>query len=87
MNLPKVMTFPCTACGKCCRRVGSSPQTQFLDRGDSVCRYLNEQTNLCDIYENRPIVCRVEDYYNAYLTDQIKWIDFIEINQNICNKL
>ena len=62
-------------------------QTQFLDRGDSVCRYLNEQTNLCNIYENRPIVCRIEDYYRTYLSDQIEWIDFIKINESICNKL
>lgn len=78
--------FPCTACGKCCRKVGNSPQTQFLDRGDSVCRYFNEETNLCNIYDDRPIVCRVQDYYQQYLSDKIKWIDFVEINQAICQK-
>ena len=87
MSKQQEIKFPRKACGKCCRKVNLSIQTQFLDRGDSVCRYLNEQTNLCSIYENRPIVCRIEDYYKAYLSDQIEWIDFIEINQIICNEL
>lgn len=79
--------FPCTACGKCCRHVGNSVHTQFLDRGDSVCRHFNEETNLCCIYQSRPIVCRVEDYYKAYLANKIKWIDFIELNKKICREL
>jgi Fe-S-cluster containining protein len=87
MNEQQAIKFPCTACGKCCRKVGFSPQTQFLDRGDSVCRHFNEKTNLCNIYEDRPIVCRIEDYYTTYLSSQIGWIDFIEINQEICKKL
>ena len=87
MNEHQDEKLPCAICGKCCRKVGSSVETQFLDRGDSVCRYLNEQTNFCKIYQDRPIVCRVEDYYKAYLSDKIKWIDFIEINVKICNEL
>ncbi|MBH2029245.1 MAG: YkgJ family cysteine cluster protein [Moraxellaceae bacterium] len=87
MNEQQAIKFPCTACGKCCRKVGFSSQTQFLDRGDSVCRYFNEKTNLCNIYEDRPIVCRIQDYYKTYLSSQIGWIDFIEINQEICKKL
>lgn len=79
--------FPCTVCGKCCRKVGHSLQTQFLDRGDSVCRYLDEQTNFCQIYQDRPLVCRVEEYYKKHLSNQIKWIDFIEINLKICKEL
>ncbi|MCB1658829.1 MAG: YkgJ family cysteine cluster protein [Pseudomonadales bacterium] len=81
------LKFPCSACGKCCRKVGISPQTQFLDRGDSVCRHFNEVTNLCNIYDDRPLVCRVEDYYKKHLSDKIRWIDFIEINHQICQKL
>lgn len=81
------MKFPCTACGKCCRKVGSCSETQFLDRGDSICRFFNEETNLCSIYEDRPLVCRVEDYYKIYLVDKIGWAEFIEVNLIICSQL
>lgn len=74
-------------CGKCCRLVYRSRQTQFLDRGDGVCRYLDENTNLCTIYEIRPIECRVQDYYKKYLSKYISWLEFIEINKNICKDL
>ncbi len=87
MSQDDELKFPCTSCGKCCRKVGNSPQTHFLDRGDSVCRYFNEEKNLCNIYNDRPIVCRVQDYYKQYLSDKIRWIDFVEINQEICQKL
>ena len=60
--------FPCDACGKCCRHVNLSEQTSYLDRGYGICHYFNESTNLCSIYETRPLVCRVEDYYKIYLT-------------------
>lgn len=77
--------FPCTACGKCCRRVNLSEQTSFLDRGDGACQYFNEQTSLCNIYENRPLVCRVEDYYKTYLSHLYEWDEFVKINLDICN--
>ncbi|QEY24613.1 YkgJ family cysteine cluster protein [Neisseria animalis] len=79
--------FPCTACGKCCRLVGNNEQTAFLDRGDGVCRHFDEATNLCGIYADRPLVCRVEDYYRTYFSEQTTWEDFVRINVEICRKL
>lgn len=78
--------FPCNACGECCRRVNQSEETTFLDRGDGTCRYFDEQTKLCTIYENRPLVCRVEDYYVAHLSQIITWHDFVQINVSFCQK-
>lgn len=79
--------FPCTACGQCCKNVHRSEETKFLDRGDGVCRNLNESTLLCTIYEDRPLVCRVEDYYKANLIDVYEWDEFVELNLQICNEL
>ena len=79
------LPFPCNGCGKCCRKVANSPQTMWLDRGDSVCRHFDEIQNSCTIYENRPLICRVEDYYEKYLSDKIPWNKFVEINVKICN--
>ena len=89
MTMMTIITkpFPCTACGKCCRNVGKSEQTAFLDRGDGVCYHFNEQTNLCSIYENRPLVCRVEEYYKTYLSDIYEWDEFVKINLEICEKV
>lgn len=85
--MQKLTPFPCTACGKCCRHVYLSEQTSYLDRGDGVCLYLDENTNLCAIYETRPIVCRVEDYYKKYLCNIYTWEEFVQINLDICRKL
>lgn len=80
-------SFPCTACGKCCKRVGLSEQTVYLDRGDGTCRHFNENTNLCSIYEHRPLVCRVEDYYKKHLSHLYEWDEFVKINVEICQRL
>ncbi|WP_442900031.1 YkgJ family cysteine cluster protein [Gilliamella apicola] len=32
--------------------------------------HFDEVTNLCKIYKDRPLICRVEDYYETYLTNQ-----------------
>lgn len=79
--------FPCNSCGKCCRRVNMSDETRFLDRGDGVCKNFDEQTNLCTIYTERPLVCRVEDYYKKHLSEKIEWDEFVRINVKICESL
>ena len=70
--------FPCTACGQCCKNVHKSEQTKFLDRGDGICHYFNESTLLCAIYEDRPLVCRIEDYYKAKFDAQQEYVKSLE---------
>lgn len=79
--------FPCDACGECCRHVNRSEQTVFLDRGDGTCRHFDELSRLCNIYDTRPLVCRVEDYYAKYLSQIVSWHDFVQINMTICYDL
>ena len=79
--------FPCTACGKCCQNVDKSEQTKFVDRGDGTCYHFDENTKLCLIYENRPLVCRVEQYYQTYLKEIYEWEEFVKLNLEICQKL
>lgn len=81
------MMFPCYACGQCCKNVDKSDETKFLDRGDGTCLNFNEENMLCKIYEERPLVCRVEDYYKANLSDKYEWEAFIEINLQVCQIL
>ncbi|MDO4434208.1 MAG: YkgJ family cysteine cluster protein [Alysiella sp.] len=80
-------TFPCTACGLCCQKVHLSEQTAWLNRGDGVCRHYNEITRLCTIYDTRPLVCRVVDYYDVHLSNSVVWQDFVQINLAICQQL
>lgn len=87
MDVSSHEPFPCTACGKCCRQVHKSDQTTFLDRGDGICRHFDITTNLCGIYNNRPLVCRVEDYYKVYLSDEYTWEEFVRLNLEWCEKL
>lgn len=79
--------FPCTACGQCCRNVHLSPLTEYLSRGDGVCRYLDEQTNLCSIYEERPLICNVENFFKLFLKDKISWANYVRQNLDFCQAL
>lgn len=79
--------FPCNGCGKCCRRVGGSTETAWLDRGNGTCRHLGETDNRCTIYAQRPLVCRVEQYYDQHLSAQFTWPEFVRINLAICARL
>lgn len=77
--------FKCTKCGLCCRNLHRSVLYDKFNRGDGICRYLNG--NLCSIYEERPLICRVDDFYNIYLKDEISLSDYYKLNHNACNML
>lgn len=79
--------FPCTACGKCCRNIHLNKSLSYLDKGNGVCKHLNESSNLCSIYEERPLVCRIEDYYRQNLTSHFTWNEFVNMNIEVCKRL
>lgn len=60
------MTFPCTGCGACCRRIAGIPEIANYDRGDGTCQHLTND-NACAIYEFRPRVCRVDEMCSPVL--------------------
>jgi hypothetical protein len=80
-------TFVCTKCGICCRKVDNSEFTRFLDRGDGTCRNFNTETNLCSIYENRPLVCNVEKMYYLYFQSKMSLHSFYKLNAECCLNL
>lgn len=67
--------FVCDKCGECCRHVNLSPIYQYLDHGDGVCKFLNG--NLCSIYEVRPLLCRIDESYEAFFKEKIKKYDIL----------
>lgn len=68
------MSFPCTACGACCRRVGAVlearhpvngalaeavAQFPYQARPDGSCDQLTD-AGRCAVYGDRPMLCRVD---------------------------
>ena len=77
--------FECSKCGACCRNLDKSPLYRELDMGNGVCRYLNG--NLCGIYDNRPLLCRVDECYERYFKDIMDIDEYYRLNYEACKKL
>jgi uncharacterized protein len=92
--------FPCTGCGACCRKIGSVLEPimdmdfpegsvgnllkifpyPFDEKG--ACSQLDG--NLCKVYEDRPLVCRIDDLGAAL---GMNMQDFYSNNITRCNEL
>lgn len=77
--------FECSACGECCRHLDRSSLYKELDRGDGVCRYL--EGNKCSIYDERPLLCRVDEAFEVYFKDRMSKEDYYKLNYEACYKL
>lgn len=86
--------YPCTGCGCCCRVVGTLFENakrvipeiagEFPYKWDDngACEML--VGNKCSVYENRPLLCRIDDL-QAHL--QIPKDIFYALTADSCNKL
>ena len=79
------MMFKCSQCGECCRHLDRSELYRELDRGDGVCRYL--KGNLCSIYENRPLLCRIDESYDKYFSEIYTRDEYYRLNEQACKIL
>lgn len=79
------MMFQCDKCGACCRNLNLSPLYAELDRGDGICKYLSG--NLCTIYKERPILCRIDESYYAFFANSISKEEYYRLNYEACDKL
>lgn len=77
--------FKCDMCGECCRNLDKSPLYAALDRGDGVCKYLTG--NKCSIYDDRPLLCRVDEGYEAFFKDIISLDEYYRLNYESCDIL
>jgi len=80
------MRYPCTSCGLCCQNVSDVSELQELSGEGGACIHLDER-NECSIYDERPLLCRIDESYNAGLFPQFTLREFYEVNANACNKL
>lgn len=79
------MMFSCEHCGCCCRNLDKSNIYASLNRGDGVCKYLNGKD--CSIYENRPLLCRVDESYDRIYRSIMSRDLFYRMNKQVCKKL
>lgn len=77
--------FKCDKCGLCCRNQKGVSLYADLDRGDGVCKHL--EGNLCSIYNDRPVLCRVDDCYDKFFKYILTKEQYYELNNKICNNL
>lgn len=77
--------YNCEHCGCCCRNLDKSDIYAQLDRGDGVCKYL--KGNDCSIYENRPVLCRIDESYDRFFSGAMSRKEFYDINKQACKWL
>lgn len=74
--------FCCDQCGECCRHLLLSPLYAGFHDGDGICRYL--EGNRCSIYEDRPLICRVDECYEAMFKGTMAYEDYLQMNYACC---
>lgn len=79
--------FKCDKCGLCCMHIGKIGKEFGLDRNDGVCKFLNMETKLCEIYNKRPIICNVDKYYEKYLSTLCSKHNYYEANYSVCKEM
>ena len=77
--------YQCEKCGECCKHLNLSSFYSDLDRGDGVCKYL--KNNLCSIYFNRPLKCRIDEMYNLHFKNFYSLEEYYKLNKTICRNL
>lgn len=81
------MTFQCTKCGNCCQNIRYNQIYTAYDNGYGVCIHYNQRLRLCNIYETRPMICRVDEFYELYYKDKIQKELYYQVNYNACHEL
>ena len=76
--------FECDSCGLCCMNIYKSEIYSELDRGDGVCKYLSG--NLCSIYENRPLLCRIDECYELFFFVTMSLEEYYRLNIEECEE-
>ena len=79
--------FKCDCCGLCCRNIKGIKLLAPFDDGSGTCVYLDRENNLCTVYSSRPLVCNVDEMYDAFLRDKMTMEEFYALNYDACEKL
>lgn len=82
--------FPCSKCGLCCKNIKATTETlkdtelkfPYKVNEDGSCEKLVD--GMCSVYEERPLVCRVEELGKFLKIEPGEWLD---LNIKACNEL
>lgn len=79
-----MMKFPCTQCGACCSSIeGIDFLAQYNQNGQCI-KLVDHQ---CSIYEERPLLCRIDEAYDEIFSKHMTRQAFYEQNAKACNQL
>lgn len=76
----------CIKCGACCCHLELSELYASLDDGTGVCIYFDKKSRLCTIYNQRPLLCRVDVSYELF-KDQMSKEEYLNLNYTFCEQL
>ena len=79
--------FPCERCGICCRSISGVSLAKDMVLPNGVCKFLDEEKNLCRIYSTRPIFCNVDAYYDKYMSQVMSRQEFYDKNKEACRQM
>jgi len=85
--MDEIKMFACDKCGLCCTQLSDSSIYSELDRGDGVCKFFDEETRLCSIYFNRPLLCNIDESYEKYFKWSMSKEEYYQTNYEVCRKL
>jgi Fe-S-cluster containining protein len=77
-------TFSCAKCGLCCQNLDKATAYAQLDRGDGTCVNFDSVSHNCRIYETRPLICRVNDFYEKFLSAHMSKREYVAANLKAC---
>ncbi|WP_298496413.1 MULTISPECIES: YkgJ family cysteine cluster protein [Helicobacter] len=87
MEFNQAEGFPCTHCGICCKHITNIAELADFDMGNGICKHLNLQSNECEIYENRPDICRVDVIFEKVYRKFFSKSEFYALNISACEAL
>ncbi|WP_315275718.1 YkgJ family cysteine cluster protein [Selenomonas sputigena] len=79
--------FHCTQCGECCKQVGMTIWGKNMALPNGICKWLDDSTNLCTIYQHRPLMCNVDAFYEENYAMVMSREEFYALNRAECLKL
>jgi Fe-S-cluster containining protein len=78
--------FACDKCGLCCKNIGGIDELTSMNRGDGTCKHFNDISLECSIYDQRPLICRVDEGYVLFEKEYTKE-EYYKLNIKSCTTL
>jgi hypothetical protein len=75
----------CSKCmhHNCCRHV----IPELAIPGTTICRFFDEETGLCSIYEHRPPICNTDTMFEHYFSKFMTREEYDKKNEEACKQL